>query len=141
MIIVEPGSRDNEPIPEVTPATPRVSRAITMVQFESPDWGDISGVTAPTSAPILSRFQPVDSADFARSAGLQPGQAASVVLTVEVLPDGTVGAVEIARSSGDAAVDAAAAAYARELRWIPGTREHHAEAMRINLPVTLVWNA
>ena len=135
-------TQDTVPIPEVTLATPRMDlKAITMVQFESDDWGDISGVIASASAPTLSRFQPVDPAAFARRAGLPPGQAASVVLTVEVLPDGTVGTVEIARGFGDVAVDAAAVAYGRSLRWIPGTRGHHAEAMRITLPVTLVWNA
>jgi TonB family protein len=74
-------------------------------------------------------------------AGLQRGEVATVVLTIEVLPDGTVGSVEVARGFGDASVDAEAVAYGRRLRWTPGTREHHAEVMRINFPVTLVWSA
>ena len=141
-IIDKPRITDTVPIPEVTLDLPRMnSRSIRLIQFESEDWGDISQVVAPSSAPQLSRFQPVDPAILARQAGLAPGQAASVVLTVEVLPDGTVGRIEIARTSGDLAVDAAAVAYGRALRWVPGTREHRAEAMRISLPVTLVWTA
>jgi TonB family protein len=139
-VVAEDLALDTVPVPEVTP--PRVRfESLERVRFESVDWGDISNITAPASAPTLSRFQPVDPAVFARLAGLRAGQVASVVLTVEVLPDGTVGSVEVTRGMGDSAVDAAAVAYVRHLRWIPGTREHHAEAMRISLPVTLVWNA
>jgi TonB family protein len=140
VFLPEQAARDVEPVPEVALATPRIDlKAITMIRFESADWGDISGIVAPCSAPTLSRFQPVSAAAFARRAGLRQGQAASVVLTIEVLPDGTVGMIEVARGFGDPAVDAAAVAFGRSLRWIPGTRDHHAEAMRINLPVTLVW--
>ena len=140
VFIAEQPTRDVEPIPEVALATPRTTlNAITMIQLESEDWGDISGVVAPCSAPTLSRFQPVSAAAFARRAGLRQGQAASVVLTIEVLPDGTVGMIEVAKGFGDPAVDAAAVAFARSLRWIPGTRDHQAEAMHINVPVTLVW--
>ena len=72
-----------------------------MIRFESANWGDISGVVAPCSAPMLARFQPVTAAAFARRAGLRQGQAAGVVLTIEVLPDGTVGVIAVARGFGD----------------------------------------
>ena len=104
-------------------------------------WIDVSGVVAPASAPQLSRFQPVEAATFARRAGLAAGQIATVVLVVEVLTDGKGGAVQITRSSGDSQVDEAAIAYARLLRWIPGTEEHQAKAMRVSLPITLAWSA
>ena len=62
----------------------------------------------------LSRFQPVNPASFARRAGLTAGQVAGVLLTVEVLPNGRTGTVEVLRGFGDAMVDAAAVAYARQ---------------------------
>lgn len=134
--------RDTVPVPELKLIQPRAALdSIRMVRFTSADWGDISGVTASASAPQLSRFQPVDPAVFARRAGLSEGQVASLVLAVEVLPDGRTGTVWMARGSGNPAADEAAVAYVRQLRWIPGTRDHHAEVMRINLPVTLVWQA
>jgi TonB family protein len=140
-IAAERRAYDRVPIPEVILESPHVNlNSIRLIQFESEDWGDISAVVASSSAPQLSRFQPVDAAAFARRAGLAPGQVASVVLTVEVLPDGTVGSVEVARGFGDPVVDAAAIAYGRLLRWIPGTRDHRAETMRVSLPVTLVWS-
>jgi TonB family protein len=141
-ILEEQRALDKLPIAEVSLKTPRIDlQSITQVQFESAEWGDISGVTASSSAPQLSQFQPVTSALFARRAGLAPGHAASVVLVVEILPDGTVGSVQVTRSFGDPTVDAAAVAYARRLRWIPGTQNHQAQAMRISLPVTLVGSA
>ena len=141
-IIDETPARDSLPIAEVDLGSlPVSSDAIRLVRFKSEEWGDISRVTAPSSAPQLSRFQAVTPGSFARRAGLKAGQVASVVLAVEILPDGTVGAVEVPRGSGDLAIDAAAVAYARHLRWIPGTQEHRARAMRITLPVTLVWNS
>ena len=125
-------------IPEGAFEKPRPDlSAIQMAQFEAAEWGDISDVIATSSAPQLSRFQPVDPSTFARRAGLAQGQSASLVLTVEVLPDGRVGTVEITRSTGDPKVDAAAVAYARLLRFIPGTREHRAETMRVSISVTL----
>ncbi len=139
-IIDEGRGRDAVLIPEVTLARPRLAlNTITLIRFESADWGDVSGVLAPASAPQLSRFQRVNPATFAHRAGLAAGQPASIVLTIEVLPDGTAGAIEVARAYDDPAVDAAAIAYARQLRWIPGTKNRHAESMRVNLPVTLVW--
>ena len=141
-IIEELPILDTVEIPEAFFERPNVQlQTITQVQFESDEWGDISQVVAPSSAPQLSRFQPVDPASFARRAGLTPGQVASVLLTVEVLPNGRTGTVEVLRGFGDAMVDAAAVAYARQLRWTPGTQNHHARPMRINLPVVLVWNA
>jgi len=141
-IIDEQRAGGSVPIAEVVLDTPKIDfNGITQIQFESAEWGDISGVVAPASAPQLSRFQPVRVETFARRARLPAGQVASIVLTVEVLPDGTVGAIEITRGSKNPLADAAAVAYARRLRWIPGTDNHHAEAMRVQLPVTLAWNA
>jgi TonB family protein len=141
-IVEDPDTRDTVPVPEVKLLQPRSALdSIRMVRFTSADWGDISGVIAPASAPQLSRFQPVDPAVFARRAGLAEKQPASLVLTIEVLPDGRTGTVWMTRGSGNPAADEAAVAYARSLRWIPGTRDHHAEPMRVSLPITLVWKA
>jgi TonB family protein len=141
-IIDDSRPRDRVPIAEVVLSTPKIElQSITEVQFESAEWGDISHVVAPSSAPQLSRFQPVSPSQFARRAGLAAGQAASVVLTVEVLPDGTVGGIELTRGSGNPAADAAAIAYARRLRWIPGTHDRQAQVMRISLPIVLAWSA
>jgi TonB family protein len=142
IVIVQKTAKNAVPVPEVLLQNPRVTPpSITEVRFESSEWGDISGVVAAASAPQLSRLQPVSVDTFARRAGLKDGQAASVVLTVEILPDGTVGRVELLQGSGNPDADVAAVAYARELRWIPGTLDHRAQVMRINLPVTLVGSA
>jgi TonB family protein len=141
-VIEETRAHEVIPVPEVSLAEPKISpNVLQAVQWISDDWGDISGVTAAASAPELSRFQPVDPAVFARRARLQAGESVSVVVTVEVLADGRSGAVELTRESANPVANQAALAYARELRWTPGTRDHHAETMRVSIPVTLVWNA
>lgn len=115
--------------------------AISQVRFEFLQWGDITNVTANSSTPQLSSFQPVDVAVFARRAGLLAGQVISVVLSVEVLENGTVGRVELIRGSANERANAAAVAYAKKLRWTPGTESHHAQSMRIMLPISLIWNS
>lgn len=141
-IIDETATQDKVPVPEVTVEVPKLDpNSIRLIQFESGEWGDTSGIVAPASAPQLARFQPVNPRTFARRAGLAPGESASVVLLVEVLRDGHTGSVELFRGCGHPNVDAAAVAYARLLRWIPGTRDHHAEVMRVDLPVMLMWIA
>ena len=46
--------------------------------------------------------------------------------------------INIVRTSGNAAADAAAIAYALELHWVPGTNGGSPKMMRVNFPVTLV---
>lgn len=139
-VVEEWATQDRFPVPKIeVPIVKADSTAITAIQFESSDWGDISGVVASASAPQLSRFQPVSASNFARRAGLAKGEARTAVVNVEVRADGTVGYIELSRSSGRQPIDEAAIAYARRLRWIPGTSNHHAQAVRVSLPITLVW--
>jgi hypothetical protein len=63
---------------------------------------------------------PLDAAPFARSAGLQPGHGAAVVLRIEVLGTGDLGAIIVEASGGTDAIDAAAIDYVRALTWSGG---------------------
>jgi len=62
----------------------------------------------------------IDPAPFARQAGLQPGDGATIVLRLQVLWTGDVGDVEVDVSSGAPAIDRAAIDYARAIPWIGG---------------------
>jgi hypothetical protein len=74
LIIEEKHSPVKEPAPEITLASPQIHpTALQEIEFISDEWGDVSGVVAPASAPQLSRFQPVEAATFARRAGLGGG--------------------------------------------------------------------
>jgi TonB family protein len=129
---------DAVPIPDVQLRRIRVDAdSLRLIRFEDPDAGDISHVVASTSAPQLSRVQIVEPDPYARRAGLSIGRPATVFLILEILSDGSVGAISVSRSSGSAAADAAAAEYARQLRWTPGTMDHRAQTMRITFPITL----
>jgi TonB family protein len=125
---------DTVSLPDIQLVTPTLDAdSLKIVSFEDPE--EDSGVVGSASSPRLSRVQSVRPEFFARKAGVQRPQ--TVVLAVLVLADGRVGDVQVTRSSGSAAADAAAIEYARMLRWIPGTKDHRPQAMRISFPVIL----
>jgi hypothetical protein len=100
---------------------------------------ELAAVVSPASAPRLARVQSVDPASFARRAHLPPGRPFTVVLRVQIMEDGLVSAVDVIRTSDNAAADAAAIDYALELRWIPGTSDRKPKATRVSFPITLVY--
>jgi periplasmic protein TonB len=65
------------------------------------------------------------------------GHTGTVLLAVEVLPNGKVGALRLVQSSGYPRLDEAAIKAAREWRLIPGTRDGMATAMWKQIPITL----
>jgi periplasmic protein TonB len=67
---------------------------------------------------------------------IRQNQAGTVVLSVEVLPNGRVGDVRIERSSGYPALDESAVREARRWRLIPGTRDGTAVPMWKQVPIT-----
>jgi hypothetical protein len=80
----------------------------------------------------------VDKAAFSHLAGLAEGQRASTVLLVEVLEDGSAGAIVVKIGAGSAAVDAAAIGYARAVRWIPAMLDGKPVAMSVVFGVSFV---
>jgi TonB family protein len=135
-ILDESGGLDSLPLPDIKLAAPKLTTdALEVVNFD--DSEDESTVVGSASAPRLSRLQTVSPEVFARNAGVVPGHPATVVLVILISEDGRVNDVRVARSCGNAAVDAAAVDYALTLRWIPGTQDHQPRAMRITFPVIL----
>ena len=137
-IIVQSQMWDKVPVPEVTLDSPVIEdSSLKLVQFDDSVEDELAGVIAPASAPRLSQFQTVGVSEYARRAHILPGHPVTVVLVVSVREDGRAGSVDVSRSSGNSVIDAAAVDYALELHWIPGTRDHTPEVMRVTLPVTL----
>ena len=133
-----PPEWDEVPLPDVhLHFIPVNLNSLQIIQFTDPDPETLDGIVGPSSAPHLARLQAVDSVEFARRAGILPGHPRTVVLTIEVLADGSPGDVSIVRGCGDPAIDAIAVEYARLLRWMPGTTNHEAAKEGIQLPVTL----
>lgn len=126
------------PVPVVSLALPPPDLpTITDVKFEDPDAGPTPEVTADASAPRLTALQDVDGEVFARRAGLTSDVSITVVLSVEVLPDGSTGQVSVIAGSNNLRVDAQFAEYVRRLHWIPGSVHGRPTAMKIQFPVTL----
>jgi TonB family protein len=136
-LITENSEPSMEAATEVNLAdVPVETAALQAVQFDYPDQ-DLSGIIGSTSAPRPSVYQTMDTHRYAQQAGIPLGQAVTVVLIVEVLRDGSVGSVNIVTSGGSMAIDATAIEFVRSLHWVPGTRDHMAQPMRIRFPVTL----
>jgi TonB family protein len=114
--------------------------APTQMIFGDPDWDLVPGVIGAVSTPHPVLSQNDDTDLFARRAGLQPGEAMTVVLSVQVLAEGSVGQMSVMSSSGNPAVDEEAMSYILSLGWIPGSRNRHATDMQIAWPVTLAAN-
>ncbi len=78
-----------------------------------------------------------DIVPFARQAELTPGSGATVVLRVEVYGSGLVGRVGVDVSGGTRALDEAAIAYVRALKWVAGRVDDRSETMWVRWGVRL----
>jgi hypothetical protein len=88
-------------------------------------------------APQWDDSSAVDITPYAQAAGLLPGEGATVVLRLEVLPDDELGQVFIDTSSGSPHVDEQAARFARAQRWISGIDQGTSTSMWIRWAVRL----
>jgi TonB family protein len=88
-------------------------------------------------APQWDDSSAVDVRPYAQAAGLLPGEGATVVLRIEVLPDGDIGQVVVDTSGGSAQVDAQAVQFARAQRWISGAEQGVSKSMWMRWAVRL----
>jgi TonB family protein len=138
VFFVEPArAHDAAILPEMHLLSPTLDQTITNVTFEDPDADLVPGIIGPSSAPQPDLTVVVDPAPYALRAGLNTGEAVTVILAVEVLADGSAGQVIVVTGTGNSMIDAAAMEYARSLRWIPATMNRRAKVTRITFPVTL----
>jgi TonB family protein len=111
---------------------------LTEFDFEEPEADEVPGIIGAASAPHPLLEPPATIAAWhAARAGLIAGESVTVVLSVEVLSDGSVGQVSVQSSSGNRSADLEAIAFARDMRWFPGTLHRQALAMRVQYSVTL----
>jgi TonB family protein len=87
--------------------------------------------------PKIDPLSGPDVAAYSQRANLPAGKTATILLTVGIGVDGAVVSARVVRSSGDAAVNAAALDYARATRWIPATVDGQPRAMEASLTVIL----
>lgn len=126
------------PEPKLTiPAMQEITLPNSRFGYSDAEADLVDGITAPSSAPQLDPHNSVDLAECGAQAGLAAGEAATVVLAIEVLADGTTGDVSVVTGSANTAINAEAMSCARALRWIPGTVGHKPHVTRIYYPLTL----
>jgi TonB family protein len=91
----------------------------------------------PIQAPKLDTEPAVDIAAYSARAELAPGVVTTVIVLLEIGPDGAVTAAQVLRSTAGEAADAAALDYARATRWTPGRIDGEPRAMQASLAVIL----
>lgn len=72
---------------------------------------------------------------------IRRGHEGTVTLLVKVLPDGSVGGIEIFKSSGHPILDRSALKTVRKWRFRPGTRMGKPVAMKVKVPVVFRLNS
>lgn len=127
------------PLPPDTP--PSVDIDSTAWNVPVPPPGPVEHVIEePGAGPVLVEPQ-IDPRRGLREPVYPPSEirqnhTGTVQLSVEVLPDGSVGNVRLDSSSGYPKLDEAALRIARSWRFIPGTRDGAAVAMWKRVPIT-----
>ena len=137
-IIAAAETRYKIPAPELQLTTVPIDfPGLRQVEFDDSVQEELGEVIGPTSAPHVARVQSVDLATFVRRLKIPQGVALTVLLRVEVTEEGWADSVDVIRTSGNEAADAAAIEYAQELRWVPGTIARSPEKQRVVFSVTL----
>ena len=90
-------------------------------------------IDAPRIDPTLA----IDIAPYSARAELTPGLIATVLLLLEISPDGSVLSAQIVRSTAGDAANAAAIQYAHATHWMPGKVGGEPRAMQASLTVIL----
>ena len=93
--------------------------------------------TAAIDAPKIDPAAAIDAAPYEARAELAPGTVATVILLLEIAPDGSVLSAQVVRSNSGDAANAAALDYARATRWTAGLIDGEPRAMQASLTVIL----
>ncbi len=91
--------------------------------------------SAPVRTMAIPKYKLNRPPSYPRVARLR-GQEGKCVMRVNVLPDGRVGAIDLARSSGYDVLDKAALRTVKSWRFTPGTQDGKPVAMWVQVPIT-----
>jgi hypothetical protein len=136
-------------------AVPMVAEIITLVRSDTPwagvqlipvdqplqlDTPELPIAAAPDPAVDAPRIDPalaIDVAPYSARAELTPGIIATILLLLEISPEGSVLSAQIVRSNAGDAANAAAIQYAHATHWMPGKVGGEPRAMQASLTVIL----
>jgi TonB family protein len=137
------------------PAEPMIAEIISLTKSEAPTSGVQFVPTAPTiqldipelpimsepemaiDAPRIDATLAVDIRPYSARAELQSGIIATILLLLEISPEGSVLSAQIVRSNASDAANAAAIEYAHATHWMPGKIAGEPRAMQASLTVIL----
>ena len=155
VVLIDRDQPNNPPPPrpdidrvQVTPYVP-VDPGMPELPYDDSGWvvhqppagGLVTNTADPVPTPAVIHQPQIDTQRGLREPTYPPAEirmnhTGTVLLAVEVLPNGKVGDVRVDRSSGYPRLDEAAIKAAREWRLLPGTRDGVATAMWKQIPIT-----
>jgi hypothetical protein len=137
------------------PAEPMVAEIISLIKSEAPTYGvqfvptdqtiqldipELPIMSEPEmtiDAPRIDATLTVDIRPYSERAELQSGIIATILLLLEISPEGSVLSAQIVRSNASDAANAAAIEYAHATHWMPGKIGGEPRAMQASLTVIL----
>jgi len=114
-----------------TPFAPAIDLAPPTLPVET--HAELPAIDAPKIDPAAA----IDITAYTARAELSQGTVATVILLLEIAPDGSVMSAQVLRSNAGVAATAAALDYARATRWTPGMIDGEPRAMQASLTVIL----
>ena len=107
------------------------------IQLDMPELPIAAEPETSIDEPRIDPTLTVDVAFYSARAGLTPGIIATILLLLDISPDGSVTSAQIVRSNAGDAANAAAIQYAHATRWMPGKIGGEPRAMQASLTVIL----
>jgi hypothetical protein len=116
---------------------PELSPAEVTVKLGMPDLPAIEAAELSLRPPMIDPEMQLDVSSYNARAGLPVGVVATVILLLEIGPDGSVMSAEVTRSNAEATANEVALDYAKATQWMPGRVDGEPRAMQASLTVIL----
>lgn len=116
---------------------PELSAAEVAVKLDMPELPAIETTELSLQPPMINPNMRLDVSSYNARAGLPSGVVATVILLLEIGPDGSVMSAEVTRSNAEPNANEAALDYAKATQWMPGRVDGEPRVMQASLTVIL----
>src|SRR5262245_7460919 len=124
--------------PSFLSMSPDLAPAAIAVKLVMPDLTvELEDSESSLQPPMIDPEMQLDVSSYTERAGLPAGVVATVILLLEIAPDGSVMSAEVTRSNAAEQANAAAVDYAKATQWMPGRVDGQPQAMQASLTVIL----
>ena len=116
---------------------PELPPAEVAIKLAMPDLPAIEAAELSLQPPMINPDLRLDTSPYSARAGLPDGATATVILLLDIGPDGSVMSASVVRSNAADTANEAALDYAKATQWMPGRVDGEPRAMQASLTVIL----